>query len=283
MKNKNFCYFLSDPRTGECRYIGKTEQGESRLLEHLKPSSLKYNNHKNNWIKHLLELGLKPRLEIIEEFLDPNDLFEAEEFWYQYFKGLGCNLTNSTECGKGTRGYQHKEETIELLKKRAATRDNTSYKNPINKKEHIVINGIEHRECTRCNKTKTLSDFRKCRKWWSSFCNKCHTDFFREWRKENPTETLPEAEYNASRLPGAIAGGNAMKAPEQRARASQQRSKPIQAIHTVTGEKLIFKSALEAKARGYQNSNIGVAIKLNKPYRGYHWSFITEIPMTLAT
>ena len=45
-------YGLSDPRTNELRYVGKTTQTlHRRLLRHVAPSYLKEATYKNNWLR----------------------------------------------------------------------------------------------------------------------------------------------------------------------------------------------------------------------------------------
>jgi len=90
-------YTLSNPVTGEVRYVGKTIHGAKRLLGHLRDDS---NNHKVAWIKSLKALGLKPLFEILEE-VEESAWIEAEQFWIKSLKFLGCRLTNSVEGGIG--------------------------------------------------------------------------------------------------------------------------------------------------------------------------------------
>ena len=56
-----FIYSLSDPRTGEIRYVGKTVNLKRRLYGHLYDDE---KTHKSAWIKSLKRLGLKPQLDI---------------------------------------------------------------------------------------------------------------------------------------------------------------------------------------------------------------------------
>lgn len=102
-------YGLSDPRTSELRYVGRTKRKLNvRLQQHLQPAYLKPNTHKNAWVKSLLSDGIKPEIFEIETTED----FEAEEFWIAYFKSLGCNLTNGTKGGEGWKaGMKHSEES----------------------------------------------------------------------------------------------------------------------------------------------------------------------------
>lgn len=274
--SKNIIYGLVDPRNNQLRYIGKTEIGQSRLLEHLKAKSLIKDTHKDRWLKQLLFNNLKPEFIVIEEFDDPNELFAAEEFWYEYFIGLGCNLTNSTKCGRGTRGYKHKEETIEKLKQKASKRDKTNYQNPHNKRNNVVVNDKLCRQCSKCEEIKEIEHYGwdESQHRFQSYCLDCKRTYNTKWHAEHPAELLPEDQYNASRLPGAKAGGEASKRPERRLQASVMRSKAIQGTHVDTGEIITFPSALKAKETGFQNSNIGQAIKYNKPYKDYRWTFI---------
>lgn len=272
---KYIVYKLIDPRNNEIRYIGKSEQGINRLKEHLKPSSLKNNTHKDNWIKQLLSLGLKPEIEILEVCISPNELFEAEEKWYNHYKDLGSPLTNLTECGKGTRGYKHTEETVQRLKEKALKRDKAAYQNPHNKKKNVVMNNKLYRNCTKCKLDKPIEEFsvKIKQKTYQGYCQECNRIYQNEWKQKNPAPILSQEEFNASRLPGAIAGGETSKRPERRLQASIQRSKAIIGTHTETGEIVKFPSALKAKEAGFQNSNIGQAIKFNKPYKNYIWKF----------
>jgi len=93
-------YCLRDPRTQEIRYIGKASDLRWRMFGHLCPSSLKTNTHKNNWIKSLLKLGLRPLCESI--FRVPVVHWEvAERAAIAEAKALGFNLTNETDGGDG--------------------------------------------------------------------------------------------------------------------------------------------------------------------------------------
>ena len=61
--------------------------------------------------------------------------------------------------------------------------------------------------------------------------------------------------------------------PELKQQISEKKNKAIKAVNVNTGEVLKFKSGLQAKESGFNNTNLGQAIKFNKPYKGYMWSF----------
>lgn len=102
-----FVYGLCDPSSGHLRYIGKTANGMKRIRLHFSPSKLKKDGftRKANWIRSLLKLGLKPQVVIIEEFSSEKPLNESEIFHIAYFKSIGCELTNLTIGGDGSKGY----------------------------------------------------------------------------------------------------------------------------------------------------------------------------------
>lgn len=103
-----YIYTLAHPITGEIRYVGKTYRYEKRKIEHLYEGN---RTRKSNWIKSLRKIGLKPVMEPLEIIEDSNDedWQEAERFWIENLKFLGCNLTN-LEAG-GLSGKRPSEET----------------------------------------------------------------------------------------------------------------------------------------------------------------------------
>ncbi len=112
-------YTLTDPRTGEIRYVGFTViELNDRLKGHIDPNHLKSITHKNNWIKTLINENLMP---VIEEV----DTVEIEmwQFWERYwisqFRSWNFSLTNMTDGGNGMqkgykRGPRSKEHTAKL-------------------------------------------------------------------------------------------------------------------------------------------------------------------------
>ena len=95
---KCYVYTLSDPRTNEVRYIGKTLYLNNRFSNHLATSKFG-KSHKKNWIKNLLKNNLKPVIEVLEEFDNEEDTLKAEAYWIQQFKAWNFKLTNLIEYG----------------------------------------------------------------------------------------------------------------------------------------------------------------------------------------
>lgn len=96
-------YMLIDPRTGLCRYVGKTADPEARLRAHLQPAQLQAHTRKNSWLKNLLAAGLEPCMEIIDQ-VDPELADDAERFWIHFHRRVQVavgQLTNGTDGGTG--------------------------------------------------------------------------------------------------------------------------------------------------------------------------------------
>jgi group I intron endonuclease len=111
-----YIYGLIDPINNSIKYVGWTMDLKLRLLKHTAPSCLKEYNYKNNWIKSLLGLGLKPSMMILE-VVDSLNYCEKEREWISF---LGReNLTNSTDGGEGSLGCYLTEETIQKIKDNA--------------------------------------------------------------------------------------------------------------------------------------------------------------------
>lgn len=107
-------YSLSDPETGEIRYVGKTQNElYKRLSGHWKDRRKDYKTH---WINSLRKRGLKPIMSVLEICTQDN-WEEREKFWIKHLRELGHKLTNWLEGGNSLpRGYKHSAETIEKIR-----------------------------------------------------------------------------------------------------------------------------------------------------------------------
>jgi len=95
-----YIYGLIDPRTSECRYVGKADNPHTRWTRHLQPGRLRVTSIKNSWLNGVLADGLKPELIILEQ-IPLNGWQAAEQWWIAYLQGLGARLTNGTSGGDG--------------------------------------------------------------------------------------------------------------------------------------------------------------------------------------
>ena len=110
---KILIYKLIDPITKEIRYIGKTKNSlTKRLYEHCTLRNLKTNTYKNNWVKQILKLNLRPEIYMVEEVNDDNWI-EREIYWIKFYKETGNKLTNTSDGGEGSFGYKMTKESID--------------------------------------------------------------------------------------------------------------------------------------------------------------------------
>jgi len=96
----NIIYTLSDPRTGEIRYVGKTTDLKKRLSEHL-CKGMKLNTHLGAWIRLLDAVGVVPEIQAIEHVPTNEPWQEVERFWISSLRFLGFRLVNLHHGGFG--------------------------------------------------------------------------------------------------------------------------------------------------------------------------------------
>lgn len=126
-------YTLSDPITGEIRYIGKTKSSlKYRLSQHIHDS---LNNgtgtHKKAWIKGLILKGVTPIIEILDIVQPQMCWKELERYWIGQLKAWGYNLVNMTDGGDGNQNQIMSEES--KLKKSKALRGRKRPKHVVEK------------------------------------------------------------------------------------------------------------------------------------------------------
>lgn len=110
---KFIVYVLKDPRNDKIKYVGKTSRNrlQERFKEHLKNDCKKRKVSK--WIKELLDLKLKPIIEVIDESNNEEDIFKKEKEYIKLFNKK--NLLNMTDGGDGPSGYKMKIEVKKSL------------------------------------------------------------------------------------------------------------------------------------------------------------------------
>lgn len=153
MPEFTYIYTLSCPETLAVRYVGKTNNTYYRLVSHLSPKNLSKNTYSARWIKGLLDRGLKPVLNVIEE-VKFEEWQEAERKWIKHYRVLGCKLCNLTDGGEGL--VNPSEETKE--KQRANNKRNIAiYQTPefrakVSKASKAMIRTPEH--CRKISESK---------------------------------------------------------------------------------------------------------------------------------
>lgn len=110
-----FIYTLSDPISGEIRYIGKANNPKKRVLDHIKEGKTINKSHKISWVKSLLNKGLFPIVEILDEV--PISEWEFwEQYWISQFKAWNFNLTNISPGGYNN-NYKRSIRTKKKMRK----------------------------------------------------------------------------------------------------------------------------------------------------------------------
>lgn len=116
MKGKSKIYYLKDPRDLSVKYIGRTiSELYDRKKVHVRQSKVAIKpSKKEDWIKQLLLLDLRPIIELIEE-VDELTCIEREIFWIAQYD----NLTNSSTGGiGGCTGVAKSEENKKAISER---------------------------------------------------------------------------------------------------------------------------------------------------------------------
>lgn len=103
-----FIYALVDPHTDEIKYIGKSNDPERRLRDHLRCEWR--NVYKDRWVLKLKRQGEVPVLHVLEE-CPGTEWRDRERYWIAALLEAGCLLSNRTAGGDGLEGYNHSPET----------------------------------------------------------------------------------------------------------------------------------------------------------------------------
>jgi len=119
MNKPFYIYVLRDPRNNAIRYVGFTTKTlEERLSGHI--SDRRDGTHKANWLLQLYRMKLRPIIQPIFTWDDPNvNWGMIEKNWIRELRNLGWDLTNETDGGEGTSGWKHTKETCEKMSKSA--------------------------------------------------------------------------------------------------------------------------------------------------------------------
>lgn len=109
-------YVLVDPRSGEPRYVGKTERSlRIRMNHHLHRARVGAGQYVYRWMNSVLKEGKIPEVKILRYLESREELILAEKFYIRHLKELGFKLTNLTDGGEGAFGYKHTPESRALM------------------------------------------------------------------------------------------------------------------------------------------------------------------------
>lgn len=139
------------------RYVGITVKSlKDRLNIHLSKSALKYNNHRINWIKSVINKSGKIVINLIEEVEGWGNACQREIYWIKKYREIGYNLTNSVDGGQGLYGRIISEEsrkkmsdarkgftpTTETRLKQSKARKNYVKNNPISNETKLKLSKL---------------------------------------------------------------------------------------------------------------------------------------------
>lgn len=96
----HYIYGLFDPRTGELRYVGKSDRPRRRLADQIRERA---DTHRCHWVQELCALGLKPEQCIIDAVPVGDDWQAVEMAYIRGAQLAGHALTNGTAGGDGVR------------------------------------------------------------------------------------------------------------------------------------------------------------------------------------
>lgn len=113
-----FIYALKCPTTGQVRYVGKSKNPVRRFGSHLSRAN-KDCDHRSNWIRFLLSVGLKPKLEILDEVSETH-WQQLEVAYIEFFREQGCDLVNGTLGGEDPPSWLGKKHSPETSAKQSA-------------------------------------------------------------------------------------------------------------------------------------------------------------------
>ncbi len=256
-------------------YIGQTIQIDN-LERRWRRSDKTYNSYKScpAFFNALTKYGWDNfETEILQECSTQDELNKQEEYFINLHNCIAPNGYNTnTICDSGVK---YGEETRRKMsqKRKEYFANLTEKPKAINKKEHIFIDSIEHKECAECKSVKLLTEYNVNNRRWDKLhfycreCSKTKQTKYEKMSKEDFTKSY-ENRQNAEKQKQIY-----LDNPGLRAQRSKERSKAVIGTHTETGVEIEFTSAKAASQFGFCNKGISKSIRFGHVHKNHTWRF----------
>lgn len=119
-------YGLFDPKTGEIRYVGKTERSERERFRNHKCLAKKERSHLYNWWRSTAPQ--EPKMIVLEKCLTIEELNRKEQKWIADLRKVGACLVNILDGGEGGGRLWNDEEKSRMSKRMAILWQNPQYR-----------------------------------------------------------------------------------------------------------------------------------------------------------
>lgn len=148
-----------------------------------------------------------------------------------------------------------------------------------NKKEHLFIENVEHKNCSRCKTNKLLTEYYGDKNRWDnlmSHCKVCQNSLNKAYQNSNKLTPEETAKSYVDRKTAMSVGQKRafQENPELKYNLSKLKSKIIIATNLSSGIETEYESGLICKQQtGMCNKQISRAIKTGKSFSGHMWRF----------
>jgi group I intron endonuclease len=247
-------------------YIGSTIQTTARRW---RKSDKTYNSYKSCTVfyRALKKYSWNEfTTTVLEDNIPFDNIAAREEYYIKENNSIapkGYNTVNIID----SRVVYTEETKLKISESRKEYYKNL--KEPIiayNRNHHIEVNDISCKKCTKCNLVFPLSGFNVYNKTWDKLmriCKSCQISQTRQYREKNPIKTLTKSEF------------------KQSYRDRKTTARPFIGVND-NGDKLYFKSGVDASVGGFDKTGIRRSILNNKKYKGYSWCYADSISKIYA-
>lgn len=214
------------------------------------------------------------KTEIILTVLDLTFLNSYEAYFINFFNSATPKGYNLVTYDNGLVKYSDESKKRISDSRKIFLANLTSPLIAVNKKEHIKIDGILHKECSKCKTFKTLGNFCKNKRRWdklNSMCSPCAVSYKKTYDPKPLSKEEWLNSYNKRKLAMSSAQQTRFNNPEEIAKMKESKSQAITGTCQTTLKQVYFSSGLEAKSAGFHNVGVSRACQSGKPYKGYIW------------